>query len=576
MPSGGSVAYPGSVSRRQVLRAVGVAGLSIGAGPLVAGCAGNSSLAQDAQGSRAVAAGRAKQITILQTADVHAQLLEHDEFFWDAKTEEATYRKLGGYARIKTLVETVRRENRPGTLLVETGDCIQGGGVAALSRGAGLVPLLNDLRYDVMLPGNWEVVYGKKQLMQVAGGYTAPVVCTNMYHDVQGDAPGDFLFKPYWTTNMQGVKIGFVGYNDPMVPIRQSPSYSAGINFTQPKVNIAKYITLLREQERCDLVFVMTHLGLAQQVFLSNQEHAAGADYILGADTHERVRTPLEGKQAIVTEPGAFGSFVGRLDLVVEKGQIKDRGYQLMEVDPAKYEEDPRMRTLVDRARAPYRKELDRVLGETTTPLLRYFVLETPMDNLITDALRAKTGTDIALSNGFRFCPPLAPGPNGKATITKDYLWSMLPVNSQVKLGKVTGKQILAWWEKELENVFADDPTKRIGGWLVRCSGMTMNFTGGSAPGERVNWVRVGGAVLDPDAVYAVSACDREGDAKTTLCRLKDATEVALATYTLHEAVEEYLKQNSPVKPTVEGRITATDQSKFLLSQLPGTDYVFS
>lgn len=51
---------------------------------------------------------------------------------------------------------------------------------------------------------------------------------------------------------------------------------------------------------------------------------------------------------------------------------------------------------------------------------------------------------------------------------------------------------------------------------------------------------------------------------------------MTLATYTLHEAVEEYLKQNSPVKPTVEGRITATDQSKFLLSQLPGTDYVFS
>lgn len=40
-----------------------------------------------------------------------------------------------------------------------------------------------------------------------------------------------------------------------------------------------------------------------------------------------------------------------------------------------------------------------------------------------------------------------------------------------------------------------------------------MNFTGGSAPGARVNWVRVGGAVVDPDTVYTVSACDREGDA---------------------------------------------------------------
>ncbi|MCA3749733.1 MAG: hypothetical protein IN808_11440 [Rubrobacter sp.] len=89
---------------------------------------------------------------------------------------------------------------------------------------------------------------------------------------------------------MRGVKLGFIGYNDPLVPKRQSPSYSKGIKFTFPEANIAEHIRILREQEGCELVFVMTHMGLAQQVHLANQSYTEGADYILGADTHERIR----------------------------------------------------------------------------------------------------------------------------------------------------------------------------------------------------------------------------------------------------------------------------------------------
>ena len=60
-------------------------------------------------------------------------------------------------------------------------------------------------------------------------------------------------------------------------------------------------------------------------------------DYILGADTHERIREPLQGKFCKVTEPGAFASFVGKLDLVIEKGKIKEETYALLDVDPERY-----------------------------------------------------------------------------------------------------------------------------------------------------------------------------------------------------------------------------------------------
>ena len=97
---------------------------------------------------------------------------------------------------------------------------------------------------------------------------------------------------------------------------------------------MAKYIRLLRDYEQCAMVFIVTHMGLAQQVNLANQPELDGADLILGADTHERVRTPIAGRYSSVTEPGAFGSFIARLDVIVEDGVIKDRHYELLDVDP--------------------------------------------------------------------------------------------------------------------------------------------------------------------------------------------------------------------------------------------------
>ena len=103
------------------------------------------------------------------------------------------------------------------------------------------------------------------------------------------------------------------------------------------------------------------------------------------------------------------------------------------------------------------------LLGYTTTPLYRYFVVENPMDNFITDAAFWKNDVDIALSNGFRFSPPINPGEAGVAPITRGDIWNMLPVNEKVKIGKASGQQIKDWLEKELHNVFAEKASERFG-----------------------------------------------------------------------------------------------------------------
>jgi S-sulfosulfanyl-L-cysteine sulfohydrolase len=569
-------------SRREFLKKATGLGLAVGVGgglvtPIAASAlqTGDGAFkSREMFANRAVRNGNATIVTLLHTADIHAQLLVHDEFF--IENGRPVYKKRGGYATLKTMINTLRGQNPANTFLMDGGDCFQGGGVAALSEGQAIVPLMNNIGYDLMLPGNWEVVYGKEMMMKDMFAYTSPKVCANMFHDTNDEFKGDLIFPPYYVKAIGGIKIGFIGYNDPLTPNRQSPAYSEGIRFSHPEENVAKYIRILRQYERCHVVVLLTHMGLAQQVGLSNQAFVKGVDYIIGADTHERVREPIRGAHARVTEPGAFGSFVAKLDFVVENGMVKDHTYQLLDVDPDVYKEDEEMKAMVEQAREPYRKQLDRVIGTTKTPLVRYYVIETPMDNFITDAIMWKFKPDIALSNGFRFCPPLVPDPKtGIAEIAMDYLWSMLPVDSEAKAGKITGRQLWDWMEKELHNAFAADPAKRFGGWVVRFKGMEVNFTINNEQDKRVNWIKVKGKPIDMNKTYSFVACEREGDPDTTICRVRNVAEPTRLGASMHRVIEEYLAKHSPIAPKLEGRATATDAPHTLLTQLMGIGYEF-
>lgn len=569
-------------SRREFLKKASAFGMSLGLGgglvtPVAAGALNVDDAALKSRSmfsNKAVREGKASVVTLLHTADIHAQLNTHDEFF--IENDRPVFKKRGGLASLKTMVNELRSENAVNTMLLDGGDCFLGGGVAALSKGSVMTSLMNNIGYDLMLPGNWEVIFGKEIMMKDMFAYNCPKVCANMFHDTNDEFNGELIFPPYQVKRMGGIKIGFIGYNDPLTPKRQSPAYSKGIQFTHPEKNVEKYVRVLREYEGCTLVILLTHMGLAQQVGLAGQDFVRGVDYILGADTHERVREPIQGKYAKVTEPGAFGSFIAKLDFVVENGVIKDQVYQLLDVDPEKYKGDEEMIALIEKESQPYRKELDRVIGSTRTPLLRYYVIETPMDNFITDAIMWKFKPDVALSNGFRFCPPLVPDPRtGLVEITKDYLWSMLPDNSDVKQGNVTGKQIQDWMENELQNAFAKDPSKRFGGWVVRFKGMEINFTIGNERGKRVNWIRIKGKALNPEKIYTLVACERDGDPDTTLCRMENVIDPKRLGTTLHDVVEEYLAKHSPIAPKLEGRATATDAPATLLTQLSGIGYTF-
>ncbi len=522
----------------------------------------------------AVEMDKEKTIQILQTTDVHCQVYPHDELFWE--NEQLTFRKAGGYAHLATYFKNAKKKN-PNTFILDTGDMFQGSELAVKTTGKALVPILNSLGYQLYLPGNWEVVYYKKAMQTLMGALNAPKVCANMYHDLGEGKKGELIFNPYYIWNVEGVKIGFLGYTDPLVPLRQSPNYSKGIIYTKPEENIKHYVDVLKNDEQCAFIIILSHLGLSQQIALANDVVCEGVDYIFGGDTHERVRKPIQCKYAKVVEPGAFGSFVGKLELKIKGGKVIADSYVLDEVEPNKLKADAAVTKLIQANEEPFSKDINEIAGYSTLPLYRNFVVENTIDTMILNALHWQLPEiDIVLSNGFRFCPPRnTPDKTGNIPITNGFIFDMLPVDSTVRTGKVTGKQIFDWLEKELNNVFAKDASKRFGGWVIKFKGMSIEFKAFEAMGSRVQKVLVKGVPLDVNATYTVCACERDGDPADMLCRIKNVQDAKNTSHTLHQVMKDYLKNNSPVTPSLPLSAKILDAPQTLLSQVYGVDYQF-
>ncbi|MBO8170504.1 MAG: 5'-nucleotidase C-terminal domain-containing protein [Bacillaceae bacterium] len=557
-----------TISRRDMLRYMGALGVTFGLTPLVSGLASGMDRLKEITGTNAVQSGKVKQLTFLQTTDIHGQVLTHPEFFWE--NNRMVFRNAGGMSRIATLFQQVRRENPGNVVTLDCGDCYQGSAITALSEGEAMVPIMNKVGYDLAIPGNWEVAYGPKRTVALMNRYNYPIICSNMFWGEEGARTGPSLFPPYLIKEIGGVRIGFIGYNDPKTKKRQAPSYHEGIQFSHPESTIPKLVDILRNKHQCDIVMMLCHLGLAQQVNLAKQPEAAGVDFLFGGDTHERTYEPIYGGKCPVVEAGAFGSFVGRLDVFVEDGKIKDFNYDLKVVEEETYPEDPVVKKTVHEVREPYQKIIERKLGETKKYLYRYSVLETPMDNMISDAVKEAAEVDIGISNGFRFCPPIPPGP-----ITLEHLYSMLPTIAPLKKGTVTGKQLWDWMEQELENVFAEDITKRVGGWVVRLSGMKVVMTINKPKGQRVKSITINSEPIEMDREYTVAACEREGEPIHIICRIKNCKNVEVLDIDNYQAVEKFLAKRGTVDYDIEGRVIATDADGIVLSQLPGTNYQF-
>jgi len=300
-------------------------------------------------------------------------------------------------------------------------------------------------------------------------------------------------------------------------------------------------LDLLREQ-KVDLVLLNSHLGFPQDMQL--MEEVPGVDVDLSAHTHHRLEEAIRQGTALVTQSGSQGSFLTRLDLTIENGKITDFTHQLIEVSET-IEPDPEVADLVRQALKPFREELEKVVGETHTPLDRGLNLESTMDNFLLTALKEHTGAQMAFSNGWRYGAPIVPGP-----ICLNDLYNMVPMNPPVSTVELTGAELKTMLEENLESTFSRDPRKQMGGYVKRALGIRVFFKIENPPLKRIQKLFVGEEVVRPDQVYRAAFITEQGvPARFGQNRQQHPEKIV-------DVMQSFLKKNGPVYMKVRGAFT--------------------
>ena len=435
-------------------------------------------------------------LTLLQMNDSHGYLEPHQELFYAGDRQE--YRVAGGYARIAALFEEIRDARREQVLAFDCGDTIHGTYPAVQSKGEALVPVLNALRFDAMT-AHWEFAYGPRQFRKVAARLDYPVLAVNCYDDTTGD----LVFLPSTVCEAGGLQVGVIGIAATIIDKVMPLSYSEGVRFSLGNAELPGQIAHLRDDEGVDLVVVISHLGFPQEVQLARE--VDGIDVLLSGHTHNRLFEPAVVNDTVIIQSGCHGSFLGRLDLTVENRRVKHFDHRLIVVGE-EIRPDPGVEDLVERVMDPHRERLSRVVGETRTALNRNTVLEATMDNLVLKALLDVTGAEMAFSNGWRYGAPVPAGP-----VTANDLWNIIPVNPVVSTVEITGRELRAMMEENLERTFARNPYDQMGGYVKRCTGVTLYCKIENPPGHRIQEFFAGGKRLDPDAVYRAAFVTGQG-----------------------------------------------------------------
>ncbi|MGK7864833.1 bifunctional metallophosphatase/5'-nucleotidase [Falsiroseomonas sp. E2-1-a4] len=439
-----------------------------------------------------------RRLTILQINDTHGYLEPHPEIVWEPDGRPR-YTTLGGYARIATLFRRARDERPGGVVALDNGDTLHGTFAAMHSRGEALVEPLNALALDAMT-AHWEFAWGPEHLRRtLLPRLRHPLLAINCYEK----AGGNLAFPPSVMLDRDGVQVGVVGIAATIVDKTMPPHFAEGLRFTLGEAELPGHIRRLRE-EGADVIVVLSHLGLPQDVKLASR--VPGIDVLLSGHTHNRLRQPIQAGGAIIMQSGCHGSFIGRLDLTLgEQGGIAAADHRLIPVDET-IEPDPAMQAIVEGIMAPHRAMLDRVVGQTSIGLDRTTMLEATMDTLLLRAIAAAAGTGLAFSNGWRYGAPVPPGP-----VTVSDLWNIIPTNPPVSTVELTGAEILAMLEDNLENTFAADPYAQMGGYAKRCFGLQLAFKIENPLGHRIDRAFAEGAPLDAGRRYRAAYVTAQG-----------------------------------------------------------------
>lgn len=264
-------------------------------------------------------ASNRKHITILHTNDTHSRL---DPF----PVDDARFPNKGGIARRATLIERIRKEN-PNTLLLDAGDFFQGTPYFNFYGGELELKCMSMLNYDAATLGNHEFDNGLDGLLAPLQHASFPMISSN--YDFSNTILEGFVEK-YRIFKKDGIKVGVFGLGVELEGLVTKKLFLE-TKYYNP-IEIAQDITkTLREQENCDLVICLSHLGYRyEHDKISDVKLAAattGIDLILGGHTHTFLPKPVaiknrNNEDVLINQVGFGGVNLGRIDFYFEEMEI--------------------------------------------------------------------------------------------------------------------------------------------------------------------------------------------------------------------------------------------------------------
>lgn len=265
---------------------------------------------------------KSSKITILHTNDVHSHV---DPF----GPNDGRNANMGGVARRASLIESIRHEN-PNTLLLDAGDIFQGTPYFNYYGGELEFKLMSMLKYDAATIGNHEFDNGIEGLYAQLPHAKFEFVSSN--YDFSNTVM-DTLVKPYKIFKKGAIKIGVFGLGielDGLV----APNMFKETKYLDP-IEITQDITrTLKEDEQCDLIICLSHLGYnyrKNDTKISDLRLAAATkniDLIIGGHTHTFLKKPtivknIEGKNMLVNQVGCHGINLGKIDFYFDSDKQK-------------------------------------------------------------------------------------------------------------------------------------------------------------------------------------------------------------------------------------------------------------
>ncbi len=405
------------------------------------------------------------------SADAYA--LTSDDFVALARN----YGRMGGMDRVATLINAVRAERgEDKVLLLDGGDTWQGSWTSLQTKAQDMVDVMSALKVDAMV-GHWEFTYGAERVKEVTEKAPFAFLAQNI-RDNEWQEP---VFEARKMFEKGGAKIAVIGQALPRTAVANPrwmfPKWEFGIR----EEDMQKQVDEARA-EGAQIVVLLSHNGFDVDRKLAGR--VKGLDVILTAHTHDAMPGLVRVGDTVLVATGSHGKFVSRLDIEVKDRRVAGVRFKLMPVFTDAIKPDAAMSALVEKVRAPFAKDLAKVIGKTDSLLYRRGNFNGTFDDLICDAMLAERDAEIALSPGFRWGGTLVPD----SPITWEDVTNATAITyPNCYRNQMTGAQLKEILEDVADNIFHPDPYFQGGGDMVRIGGMGYSIDVSKPMGSRIS-----------------------------------------------------------------------------------------